>query len=143
MQIVLGADHGGFDLKEAIREKLLFEGRDVSDVGCFSRESVDYPDFAEQVVRHIIDGECQRGILICGTGIGMSIAANRHFEIRAANCYDEYTAKMSREHNDSNILCVGARVLEKETALHIVDVWLQTEFAGGRHLRRISKFSGN
>lgn len=141
MKIVLGSDHGGFELKEAVREKLCNSDHDVTDVGCFSTDSVDYPDFAEQAVQSILDGKSQMGILICGTGIGMSIAANRHRRIRAANCFDEYTVKMSREHNDANILCLGARVLEAEEALRLVSVWLETEFTGGRHQKRIAKFS--
>lgn len=141
MKIVLGSDHGGFELKEAVMEKLRNSGHDVADVGCFSTDSVDYPDFAEQAVQSILDGKSQLGILICGTGIGMSIAANRHRRIRAANCCDEYTVKMSREHNDANILCLGARVLETEEALRLVSVWLETEFTGGRHQKRIAKFS--
>lgn len=141
MKIVLGSDHGGYELKEAVRQKLVHGGHEVTDAGCFSTESVDYPDVAEQVVENLLNGKSQRGILICGTGIGMSIAANRHRRIRAANCCDEYTVKMSREHNDANILCLGARVLETEKALRMVGVWLETEFTGGRHQRRIAKFS--
>lgn len=141
MKIVLGSDHGGYELKEAVNEKLAHSGHDVTDVGCFSTDSVDYPDFAEQAVENILGGNSERGILICGTGIGMSIAANRHRRIRAANCCDEYTVKMSREHNDANILCLGARVLDREEALRMVDVWLETEFTGGRHQKRIAKFS--
>ena len=141
MKIVLGSDHGGYELKEAVREHLVHSGHDVTDVGCFSAESVDYPDFAEQAVENILSGKSHLGILICGTGIGMSIAANRHRRIRAANCCDEYTVKMSREHNNANILCLGARVLEREDALRMVSIWLNTEFTGGRHQKRIAKFS--
>jgi len=142
VKIVLGADHGGFELKEVVKNYLVGSGYEVIDVGCSSTESVDYPDFAENVVSHIIDGSCALGILICGTGIGMAIAANRHYEIRAANCANEYTAKMSREHNNANVLCLGARVIDKDLALKIVQVWLDCEFTGGRHQRRIAKFSG-
>lgn len=141
MKIVLGSDHGGYELKEAVRQKLVHGGHEVTDVGCFSTQSVDYPDVAEQVVAHVLNDKSQRGILICGTGIGMSIAANRHRRIRAANCCDEYTVKMSREHNDANILCLGARVLKTEKALRMVGVWLEAEFTGGRHQQRIAKFS--
>ena len=141
MNIVIGADHGGFELKEDVKGLLGTMKHTVTDVGCSSTDSVDYPDFAEKAVSYIIDGLCELGILICGTGIGMSIAANRHFEIRAANCNSEYTAKMSREHNDANILCLGARVLDKELALTIVETWLRSDFGGGRHQRRIEKFS--
>lgn len=141
MKIVLAADHGGFELKEAVRELLMDCGHDVSDLGCFSKESVDYPDFAELAVQTILSGNSQMGILICGTGIGMSIAANRHRRIRAANCHNEYTVKMSREHNDANVLCLGARVLARDEALRLVSIWLETAFAGGRHQQRIAKFS--
>lgn len=141
MKIVVGADHGGFELKEAIKRMLAEEGREIVDVGCFSDESVDYPDFAAEVVKSVAGGDCRFGILVCGTGIGMSIAANRHRKVRAANCFDEYTAKMSREHNDANILCLGARVLATDAALQMVNVWLETDFGGGRHQRRIAKFS--
>lgn len=141
MKIVLAADHGGFELKESIKKNLLQAGCEVVDVGCSSSESVDYPDFAEKAVTSIVSGECQRGILVCGTGIGMSIAANRNKKIRAANCFDVQTAKLSREHNDANVLCLGARVLKQDDALRMVATWLETEFSGGRHQRRIAKFS--
>ncbi len=141
MKIVLAADHGGFELKEIIKKSLLVADYDVVDVGCDSIDSVDYPDFAEKAVSIMLTGECQRGILVCGTGIGMSIAANRHRQIRAANCFDERTAKLSREHNNANVLCLGARVLDVDTAIQMVLTWLTTEFAGGRHQKRIAKFS--
>jgi ribose 5-phosphate isomerase B len=139
--IVVAADHGGFDLKTIICNNLKADGYEVVDVGCSSTESVDYPDFAEKAIAQIVQGHCESGILICGTGIGMSIVANRHMEIRAANCCDPYMAKMSREHNNANVLCLGARVLSRETAIQIVTTWLHTDFAGGRHQRRIEKFS--
>ena len=110
-------------------------------MGCNSNDSVDYPDFADQVCEQVIDGKVQYGILVCGTGIGMSMAANRYQGIRAALCYTEYSARMSREHNDANILCLGDRVLGKGLAENIVDVWLTTSFSGGRHQKRIDKFS--
>ena len=141
MKVVLAADHGGYDLKESIQKYLVSAGHEVVDVGCYSSESVDYPDFAEKAVTRIMSGKSQMGILICGTGIGMSIAANRYRSIRAANCFNVYTAQMSREHNNANVLCLGARVLEPGDALEIVRVWLATEFAGGRHQVRIAKFS--
>jgi ribose 5-phosphate isomerase B len=141
VKIVVAADHGGFELKELINKYLIADGREVVDVGCFSKDSVDYPDFAEKAVSLIINGKCQLGILICGTGIGMSIVANRHKSIRAANCSSVYSAKMSREHNDANVLCLGARVLEAATAVEIVRVWLDASFSGGRHQRRIAMFS--
>jgi ribose 5-phosphate isomerase B len=141
VKIVVAADHGGLELKELIKCALVSFGYEVEDVGCFSNDSVDYPEFAEKAVSLILRKECQMGILICGTGIGMSIAANRHRSIRAANCSSVYTARMSREHNNANILCLGARVLEADTAVEMVRVWLETPFSGGRHQRRISKFS--
>ena len=141
MKLALAADHGGYLLKEAIKSYLLTAGHEVDDVGCFSPESVDYPDFADKAVARVIDKHCDVGILVCGTGIGMSIVANRHREIRAANCFDVYTARMSREHNNANVLCLGARVIDEETAVEMVRVWLETSFAGGRHQRRIAKFS--
>lgn len=141
MQIVIAADHGGFALKKEVARYLQNKQIEILDVGCFGEESVDYPDFAQDAVNKIVSGSCELGILICGTGIGMSIAANRHPAIRAANCYDEHSAKMSREHNNANVLCLGARVLTRETALDIIRVWLESKFEGGRHQRRIDKFS--
>lgn len=141
MKIVLAADHGGFELKERIKTQLIKAGLEVVDVGCDSTDSVDYPDYAEKAVNRILNGECERGVLVCGTGIGMSIAANRHRAIRAANCFDIRTATLSREHNNANVLCLGARVLAEETALQMVTTWLDTRFDGGRHQKRIEKFS--
>ena len=141
MKIAIGADHGGFQLKEKVARMLEQLGHRVEDTGCHSSDSVDYPDFADPVVAKVAEGECDRGILICGTGIGMSLAANRNRKIRAANCHDEYTARMSREHNDANILCLGARVIGEGVAVDLVKVWLDTPFAGGRHQQRIAKYS--
>jgi ribose 5-phosphate isomerase B len=141
VKIVLAADHGGFELKEIIKKSLLQAGREVVDVGCSSSDSVDYPDYAEKAVLTMVTGDCERGILVCGTGIGMSIAANRHRNIRAANCFDIHTAKLSREHNNANILCLGARLLETDKAIQMVMAWLETEFSGGRHQKRVAKFS--
>jgi len=138
VNIALGCDHGGFALKKELVHLLEQAGHVIVDLGCFSEESVDYPEFADRVCEAIEDGRCSRGILVCGTGIGMSIAANRHRHIRAALCHEGFTARLSREHNDANVLCLGARVLGVALALDIVKVWLETEFAGGRHLRRIS-----
>ncbi len=141
MKIVIGADHGGYELKEQIRSLLGELGHGVEDVGCHSLESVDYPDIAAAVSARLVAGEGDTGILICGTGIGMSIAINREPKIRAALCHDEYTARMSREHNNANVLCLGARVTGAGVAEAIVKAWLDTGFAGGRHQRRIAKFS--
>ena len=141
MKIVIAADHGGFELKGVIIKWLESQGHQVFDEGCNSTESVDYPDFAQKAAVKIVEGDAELGILVCGTGIGMSIAANRHMAIRAAVCFDENTAALSKEHNNANILCLGARVLSEEKALSMVKVWLETEFAGGRHQQRINKFS--
>jgi ribose 5-phosphate isomerase B len=141
VKIVLGSDHAGFSLKETIKEHLSSQGLDVIDCGTDSEESVDYPDFAEKVGRTICDGICEKGILVCGTGIGISIAANKLPGIRAAVCHDVFTAQASREHNDANILAMGARVLSPSLALEMVDTWLATPFSGGRHQRRIDKIS--
>ncbi len=139
MKIAIGVDHGGFSLKEAVCRCVEQAGHEVLDMGCSSADSVDYPDYAAKVIEELLEGRCDRGILICGTGIGMSIVANRSPQIRAALCHDLFTAQMSREHNDANVLCLGARVLEPSLALSMVDCWLKTEFAGGRHQRRIDK----
>ncbi|GAB4335285.1 MAG: ribose 5-phosphate isomerase B [Desulfobulbaceae bacterium] len=141
MKVAIGSDHGGYDLKELVRDMLQSSGHEVVDCGCHSAESVDYPDFSDKVCSLVLEGACERGILICGTGIGMSIAANRNRGIRAALCHDAFTARMSREHNNANILCLGARVIGTEVALDMVDVWMTTDFAGGRHQRRIDKMS--
>lgn len=141
MNISVGSDHGGFELKRLIVRYLQEQGHEVRDAGCHSEESVDYPDFANTVCELVLNGTCERGILVCGTGIGMSIAANRHRDIRAALCHESYTARMSREHNNANILCLGGRVVGPEIALDIVREWVKTEFVGGRHQRRLAKLS--
>ncbi len=141
MKIAVGSDHGGFELKQLVIDFLKEVGQEVDDVGCYDTESVDYPDFADKVCARVQSGACERGILICGTGIGMSISANRHRDIRAALCHEAYTARMSREHNNANVLCLGGRVLGPEIALDIVGTWVETEFAGGRHQRRLDKLS--
>jgi ribose 5-phosphate isomerase B len=138
VNIALGCDHGGFALKKEIEQFLVSAGHEVYDVGCHSEASVDYPEIADMVCKELTEGRSAYGILICGTGIGMSIAANRHRKIRAALCHEAFTARMSREHNDANVLCLGARVLGVSIALDIAKSWLETEFAGGRHLRRIT-----
>ncbi len=137
MRIALGSDHAGFRLKERIKDFLLRKGFEVMDFGTTSEDSTHYPLFAKDVALAVQKGEADRGILVCGTGIGMSITANKFRGIRAALCYNEYTARMSRLHNDSNVLCLGDRVLGEELALAIVEVWLDTPFEGGRHSKRI------
>lgn len=141
MKIAIGSDHGGFDMKEIVIGFLKELGHDVEDAGCFSKDSVDYPEIANKVCGLIQAGTCEQGILICGTGIGISIAANRHRDIRAALCHEAYTARMSRLHNNANILCFGGRVLGVEIALDVVGTWVETAFEGGRHQRRLDMFS--
>ncbi len=137
-RLIIGSDHGGFELKEAIKSHLIKGSQyEVLDAGVYDRNPSDYPPIAHRVVGGILKGEFQRGILICGTGIGMSITANRHRGIRAALCHDHYTARYSRLHNDANVLVLGGRVLGVGLALEIVDVFLNTEFEGGRHKRRL------
>lgn len=139
MRIVIGSDHGGFDLKEAIKTWLGEWGHEVIDVGTHSRESCDYPDYAEKAAKMVVAGEADRGVLICGTGIGIGIAANKVRGIRCALCTDTYMATMSRAHNDANMLALGARVIGHGLAEAIVKIWLETPFEGGRHQRRLDK----
>ncbi len=138
MKIVIGSDHAGYRLKESVKNFLISKGMDVEDVGTHSEESTDYPLYAEKVARYIQDGKAERGILICGTGIGMSISANKFRGIRASLCTNEYMARMSRRHNNANILCLGSRVVGEDLALSIVSAWLDEEFEGGRHLKRLT-----
>jgi ribose 5-phosphate isomerase B len=140
LKVAIGCDHGGLDLKDTVKAVLIELGHEIDDQGCNSPESVDYPNFANAVSSLVKDGTCERGILICGTGIGMSMAANRIPGIRAALCHEMFSARMSREHNDANILCIGARVTGEGLAAEIVRTWMTTDFAGGRHQRRIEMF---
>jgi ribose 5-phosphate isomerase B len=139
--IALGSDHGGWELKEHIRDFLVKGGYSVNDLGCRTPENFDYPAIGIKLARGISDGSLDKGILICGTGIGMSIAANRFSGVRAALCHDTYTARLSREHNDANILVMGGRVTGKGLAEEIVSVWLTTPFLDpdGRHGRRLAQ----
>jgi len=139
--IAIGSDHGGYNLKMEIIKHLEKNGYEVKDFGTSSCDSVDYPDIALPVAKAVISGECEKGILVCGTGIGISIAANKVPGIRAALCTDSFMARLSREHNDANVLALGGRIIGTELALDIVDVWLKTEFSGGRHKTRIDKIS--
>lgn len=139
MKIAIGSDHAGFTLKEDIKQYLRKKRYVLTDFGAFSEESVDYPVFAQKVAKALASKKAVKGILICGSGIGMSMAANKIKGVRAASCESIYTAKMSRKHNDANVLCIGSRILSKKKALQIVDAWLRTEFEGGRHLRRVKK----
>ena len=135
--IALGCDHGGFELKQEIKKYLEGQGIQYVDYGCDSTEAVDYPVYAKKVARAIQNGECEKGILICGTGLGISLAANKVKGIRAAVCSEPFTAKMARAHNNCNILAFGARVVGAELAKMMVETWLDTEFEGGRHQRRV------
>lgn len=139
MKIAIASDHAGVDLKGKILRLLKELQHEVADFGVHSRDSVDYPDYGIPVAETISNGKADRGILICGTGIGMSIVANKFPRVRAALCYDLFTTKISRLHNDANILVLGERVLEDRRALEMVKLWLTTSFDGGRHERRIKK----
>jgi len=140
MKLAIGCDHGGFELKEEILKYIkTLKNIEVADFGVANKDSVDYPDYGAKVSEAVSKGTTDRGILICGTGIGMSIVANRFPKVRAALCHDHFTAQMSREHNDANILVMGERVIGKGVALEIVRTWLETEFAGGRHQLRLNK----
>jgi ribose 5-phosphate isomerase B len=139
MKIALGADHAGFELKEIIRQHLANRGFALDDRGTNSPDSVDYPDFALVVGEQVASGKADLGILVCGAGIGMSIAANKVPGIRAANAHSEVEAQLSREHNNANVLALGGRLLESQLALRIVDRWLSASFTGGHHQRRVDK----
>jgi len=138
--IIIGCDHAAYSLKEKVKQYLIGNGIEVEDVGTHSKDSVDYPDFAIQVASQVSVGKFKRGILICGTGIGMSMVANKFPHVRAALCNDLFSAKMSRVHNDANILAMGARVVGDGLALEVVNVWMNTPFDGGRHQTRLNKF---
>ncbi|MFQ5662476.1 MAG: ribose 5-phosphate isomerase B [Terriglobia bacterium] len=140
-RVALGADHAGYPVKDRIKERLQREGYEVIDFGTHAGDSVDYPDYAKLVAQSVSRAECTRGILVCGTGLGMAIAANKFRGIRAATCNDTYTARMAAEHTDANVLCVGARVVDADHAVAIVKEWLKAKFGGGRHQRRIDKIS--
>jgi len=137
--VILGSDHAGFDLKEKVKKALDRLGVPYEDVGAQGPESVDYPDYAHRVAEAVETGRYARGIVVCGTGLGVSMAANRHRGVRAAVAYDEETARLSREHNDANVLALGGRSLDHALAERILEVWLKTPFAGGRHARRVEK----
>lgn len=141
MKIALGADHAGFELKNRIKDHLINCGVTVDDKGTHSAESCDYPDFAQAVAADVVQHRVDSGILVCGTGIGMSIAANKVHGIRAARVTTGFEAQMAREHNDANVLTLGARVVAETAVLHIIDTWLNTQFAGGRHQKRVDKIS--
>jgi ribose 5-phosphate isomerase B len=138
--IIIGSDHAAYDLKEKVKGFLIERGIDVEDAGCYSENSVDYPDFGIKVASMVSAGKFERGILMCGTGIGMSMVANKFPRVRAALCMDLFSSIMSKRHNNANILVLGARVVGDILALEIVKAWLETPFEGGRHQRRLDKF---
>lgn len=139
MKVVIASDHGGFLLKEELIATLTSLGYEMLDMGCYAPDSVDYVDYAQAAAQAVLSGQSDRAILICGTGIGMSIAANKFPGIRAALCHDCFSAEATRAHNDSNVLCIGARVIGSSLAESIIKIWLSTEFSGGRHQRRVDK----
>ncbi len=138
IKIAIGSDHGGFEYKASIIKALQVKGYDIVDMGTYSPESCDYPIIAKKVARAVAKGDFEKGILVCGTGIGMSMAANKVKGIRAAVCGDTFSARATRAHNNANILCLGQRVVGEGLALDIVDIWLTTKFEGGRHERRVN-----
>lgn len=143
MKIAFGCDHAGFEepaYKPAIITHLQKKGHEVIDCGTMGAESVDYPDFGNKVAETIVNGQADRGVLLCGTGIGIGIAANRHKGIRAATCATPDMARLSREHNDANVIALGRRILSLDECLNLIDIWLDTDFSGGeRHVRRVAK----
>lgn len=143
MKIAIGTDHRGFDYKNHLKTYLESRGHEVLDIGPFSEESVDYTDFAHALAKSVAEGDVERGVLICGTGIGVSLAANKTRGVRAALCHNEHTAKYSRLHNDANVMCVGADIVNEELAQKMLDIWLVTDFEGGRHQRRVDKIEGH
>lgn len=142
MKFYVATDHAGIDLKDYTVELLKEKGHEVVDLGPFSKERVDYPDYAHKVAKAVLEDAAAQGVLICGSGIGMSMAANRHAGIRAALCHDAYTATVARGHNDANILCFGERIIGKGVCESIVDAWIAGSFDGGRHTGRVEKIEG-
>lgn len=139
MKIMIGCDHGGYQLKSVLVPHLQQLGHEVQDIGVFSAESCDYPQYALTVARAVARGEVERGVLVCGSGVGMCIAANRTRGVRAVQPNEPYTAKMSRRHNNSNVLCLGGRLIGVDMAVEILNVWLHEPFEGGRHQRRVDQ----
>jgi ribose 5-phosphate isomerase B len=139
MKIAIGSDHRGFEVKKRLVGLLQKQGHEVLDLGTDNVESCDYPDYAFKVAREVGEARCDRGILLCGTGLGMCIAANKVKNVRAAPCHDRITAEMSRRHNDANVLCLSSHLLGDELIEHMVRIWLETPFEGGRHARRVEK----
>lgn len=139
--IAIGSDHGGYELKRGIIDYLKSKGIEYRDFGCYNKNSCDYPDIAVEVCGSVVKGECEKALLFCGTGIGISIAANKVNGIRAACCSDIFSAKFTRMHNDANVLCLGGRVVGLGLAIELVETFLTTEFEGGRHIKRIEKIA--
>ncbi|MBM4150593.1 MAG: ribose 5-phosphate isomerase B [Ignavibacteria bacterium] len=139
MNIAIGSDHAGFERKQEILKHLLSLGHEVQDLGTYSKDSMDYPDIAVEVALKVAQNQVERGILICGSGIGVSIVANKTEGVRAANCVNEEMAQLARQHNDANVLTLGERLVDKTTAINMVDIFLTTSFEGGRHEQRVSK----
>lgn len=139
MNIAIGSDHAGFERKQEILKHLLSLGHEVQDLGTYSKDSMDYPDIAVEVALKVAQNQVERGILICGSGIGVSIVANKTEGVRAANCVNEEMARLARQHNDANVLTLGERLVDKTTAINMVDIFLTTSFEGGRHEQRVSK----
>ncbi|MDT7541464.1 MAG: ribose 5-phosphate isomerase [Acidobacteriota bacterium] len=138
-KIAIGSDHAGFEAKERAKQTLASLGAEVLDAGTNGNESVDYPDFGAAVGRAVASGEVKRGVLICGTGIGISIAANKIAGVRAAVCWNEETARLARQHNDANVICIGARFVDPDLAARMIRAFLETDFEGGRHQQRVDK----
>lgn len=143
MKISIGADHGGYDLKEHIKTFLLSKGIEVDDEGCHSHDSVDYPTYGKDVAKTVSDGSAERGILVCTSGIGMSIVANRYPKVRAALCLNDDMAEMSRAHNDANVLVFGSKYVAPADAERMITIWLDRDFEGGRHQRRVKNIEHN
>ena len=141
MKIVLGCDHAGVEIKDAVIAHIKSKGHEVVEVGTYTTDSCHYPIYASAACKKILDGECELGILICGTGIGMSIAANKHKGIRAAACSEAFSAELTRQHNDANVLCLGARVIDYDKIQSLTDLFLTTEFMGGKHATRVAMLS--
>jgi ribose 5-phosphate isomerase B len=139
--IAIASDHGGYELKNVLKEVIVAAGCEALDLGAHDETSVDYPDFANALAKAIREGKAARGVLLCGTGIGMSIAANRHVELRAALIHDAFGARLCRQHNDANVLCMGGRSIGPEVAKDCLRIFLSTEFEGGRHARRVEKLN--
>lgn len=139
MRVAIGSDHAGFEMKQRVRRWLEQAGHEVTDVGVFNNDRADYPDLGHQVAKQVSDGAVERGVLVCGSGLGVCMVANKHKNVRAANCTMEFQAEMSRRHNDANVLCLGERVVGVDLAEKLVQVFFTTEFDGGRHEGRVDK----